>query len=190
VIERRLGDPGTLEFLDVGCGVGAMQRYVAPVARHSVGVDTSHVSIEAARELHSRAEFHSYAGGPVPFDDDSFDVVFAVNVVHHVDPDDRIGFFHELARLTRPAGLAVVFEQNPYNPLTRLAVSRCAFDDGVVLASRRAVADLVTTARMTTVESRYILFFPIDRRWARDAEQRLGRFPLGAQHMVAARPCS
>jgi hypothetical protein len=90
--------------------------------------------------------------------------------------------------VTKPAGLAVVFEQNPYNPLTRLAVARCAFDEGVVLATRRRIRRLLEGAGGAIVASRYVLFFPIDRDVARSVEARLGWLPLGAQHYVAARP--
>lgn len=188
VVERRVGPVGALDFLDVGCGVGAMQRYVAPLVARSVGIDTSVESVSAARREHPTSELAAYDGGHIPFDDGSFDVTFAVNVVHHVEPEDRPAFAAELVRVTRPTGIVVVFEQNPLNPLTRLAVARCAFDEGVVLWGRGRVRGLLAAAGSNVVECRYVLFFPIDRGWARAAERRLGWLPAGAQHMVAARP--
>jgi SAM-dependent methyltransferase len=188
VVERLLGTTTALDFLDVGCGVGAMQKYVRPVARRSVGIDTSAESIAAARRQHPESELSAYDGERIPFDDASFDVTFAVNVVHHVDPPERARFAAELSRVTRASGLVVIFEQNPLNPLTRLAVARCAFDEGVVLWGRGRIEELVAGTGGTVVDRRYILFFPIHRDWARSIERRLGWLPLGAQHMVAARP--
>ena len=46
LVERRLGDPAQLTFLDVGCGTGSMQRYVLPRVGRSIGVD-----MEAAQKL-------------------------------------------------------------------------------------------------------------------------------------------
>ena len=69
-----------------------------------------------------------------------------------------------------------------------LAVARCAFDEGVVLATRRRIRRLLEGAGGTIVASRYVLFFPIDRALARSVEARLGWLPMGAQHCVAARP--
>lgn len=188
VVERRCGSAVGLDYLDVGCGVGAMQTYVAPVAERSVGIDTSAESIRAATDRHPDTTFQVYEGDRIPFEDATFDVTFAVNVVHHVEPEDRPGFAEELVRVTRPDGLVVVFEQNPINPLTRLAVARCAFDEGVVLTGRRGVERMMEGAGASVLERRYILFFPIEARWARSIEARLGWLPLGAQHMVASRP--
>ncbi len=188
VVERHFGRSDGLDYLDVGCGVGAMQRYVAPKARRSCGIDTSAESIGAALRGHPDSELAAYDGTVIPFDDATFDVTFAVNVVHHVEPPERPDFARELLRVTKPGGLAVVFEQNPYNPLTRLAVARCAFDEGVVLAARRRIRRLIEDAGGSVVSSRYVLFFPVDRDLARSVEARLGWLPLGAQHYVAARP--
>lgn len=188
LVRHRFGRVDGLSFLDVGCGVGAMQRYIAPVAARSVGIDTSGSSIEAARRAHPGSELVAYDGSRIPFGDGEFDVTYAVNVLHHVKPSERAAFAAELLRVTRTGGLVAVFEQNPFNPLTRLAVARCAFDEGVVLASRRRVLDLMEAAGGHVVESRYILFLPLDRGWARRFEDGLGWLPLGAQHLVAVEP--
>jgi SAM-dependent methyltransferase len=118
----------------------------------------------------------------LPYDSGSFDVAFAVCVLHHVDPAARRQFTAELARVTRPGGLTVVFEHNPFNPLTRLAVARCEFDEGVELLRRRELQRLLAPA-LREVESRYLLFVP----WrAERLERALGGVPLGAQYYVAS----
>jgi hypothetical protein len=93
----------------------------------------------------------------------------------------------ELARVTRQGGLVVVFEHNPVNPLTRLVVRRCAFDEGVVLVGRRSLGRLARAAGLAVEETRYILFFPWTRAPFPQLERRLGSLPAGAQYFLAAR---
>jgi SAM-dependent methyltransferase len=187
VVERQVGDPSELDLLDVGCGVGAMQHFVAPRVRRSVGIDPSAETASAARTLHPNSQIDVLESELLPYPDGSFDVAFAVNVLHHVDPPNWERFTSDVARVVRPGGLVVFFEQNPWNPLTRMVVGRCAFDDGVTLLSRTRVESLMTSAGLESIERRYLLFFPLDRPWARGIERKLGWLPLGAQHMVVGR---
>ena len=85
--------------------------------------------------------------------------------------------------MTRPGGLVAVFEHNPLNPLTRLVVRRCAFDEGVVLVRRRDLERLVASGGRD-VASRYLLFTPWKATWA--LERRLGGVPFGAQYVTYA----
>ena len=114
-------------------------------------------------------------------------MVFAVCVLHHVVPGRRVDFALELARVVRPGGLVVVFEHNALNPFTRLAVSRCQFDEGVVLLTRGASTRVLIGAGLAPIEARDVIFTPFDHRLARRLDQAIGRVPLGAQHYVAAR---
>ncbi len=188
LVARRLGETSSLSLLDVGCGVGSMQRYVLPHVGKSSGVDTEASAVEEAKRTFGEALSAShYDGHTLPFADNTFDVSFTVNVMHHVPPPARERFMAEMLRVTRPGGLAVVFEHNPLNPLTRLAVFRCAFDDDAILLHPREVRRRLTKAGGEIAEQRYILFFPIDQQRARDIEQHLRWLPMGAQYVVAAR---
>lgn len=184
LMRRHFGSTSDLDVIDVGCGVGAMQRYVSPEVGRSVGVDASAETAETAKRLCPTSEIVALDGGSIPFEDGSFDVAFAVNVLHHVETGDRERFAADLRRLVRAGGLVVVFEHNPANPLTRLAVARCEFDKGVSLLSRARVGKLLGGPTTSLVDQRYILFFPFESKLARRLEQRLGWLPLGAQHMV------
>jgi len=75
-----------------------------------------------------------------------------------------------------------VIEHNPLNPLTRLAVSRCAFDrDAVLLRAGRTEA-LMTQAGFGAVRSRYFVLLPSAAPWARRVERACRHLPLGAQY--------
>jgi SAM-dependent methyltransferase len=174
-----------LRVLDVGCGTGLADRLLLPHVAALEGVDVSEGMVDRARAENPAASYQVYDGRALPFADGAFDVVFAMCVLHHVEPPDRRGLLHEMGRVTKPDGLTMVFEHNPLNPLTRRVVRDCAFDEGVQLLGRGELERLYRAAGLTRVESEYMLFFP----WRADAlERRLTRLPLGAQYVVTGRP--
>jgi hypothetical protein len=83
--------------------------------------------------------------------------------------------------------MVAVFEHNPLNPLTRLVVSRCEFDDDAVLLRPRRVVELMEGAALAPEETAYLAFFPWRGELFRTAERLLHRIPLGAQYLVAGR---
>ena len=185
VVRRRLGDPASMRALDVGCGTGLMDRHLYDFGSLT-GVDPSTRMIEAARRTNPGVEYGVADGTELPFEDGSFDLAFAVCVLHHVLPPTRPAFVAELARVTRPGGLAVIVEHNPLNPLTRLAVARCEFDEDAILLGRREARSRLRAAGTRPVEERYFLFFPWRSSLLARAERALAPLPLGAQYYVAA----
>ncbi len=129
--------PVGLSVLDVGCGIGTTDKFLTPRFGTVHGIDVAAEAVERAAIENPDAHYQTYSGATLPIDSASLDVAFAACVVHHVPPAERTAFVREMSRVTRPGGLVVVFEHNPLNPLTRLAVSRCEFDEGVELVGRR-----------------------------------------------------
>ena len=84
--------------------------------------------------------------------------------------------------------MVVVFEHNPWNPLTRLVVGRVSFDAGVELVRPGELRSLLSGAGATLLSTQYMTFFPWRGNLTRDVERRLGWLPLGAQYLVVARP--
>jgi SAM-dependent methyltransferase len=185
LVRRRLGNPADVRVLDVGCGVGGMHRHLRAFGELE-GADPSEAMIDAARVANPDVRYHVAPGERLPLSDGAVDLTLAVAVLHHVEPEARTRLLRELARVTRPGGLCVVFEHNPLNPLTRLAVARCEFDEDAVLLGPREAERRMRAAALQPTERRYILFFPWrGRAWQR-AEAALRRVPLGAQYYVAA----
>jgi SAM-dependent methyltransferase len=184
---RRLG-PEPPEALDVGCGVGLADGRLLPHVASLHGVDVSEGMVERARAANPAAAYEVYDGRTLPFAEASFDLVFAICVLHHVDPPDRPALVAEMARVTRPGGLVAVFEHNPLNPLTRRVVRDCAFDEGVELLGRRELERLLRAGGLHVTDAEYLLFFPWRGRAFAAAERALRRVPLGAQYAVAGRP--
>jgi SAM-dependent methyltransferase len=94
--------------LDVGCGVGQVVARVQRAGFEAYGVDVSEPNIERARTVSARCQL--YDGESLPFADEYFDGVGALNVLEHVErPED---FLRELVRVTRVGGRIVVSSPN------------------------------------------------------------------------------
>jgi SAM-dependent methyltransferase len=187
IAERHLGDPGRVEALDVGCGIGLTDRYLEGRLGSLTGVDVSPGVLERAGQANPWARYVLYDGERLPFEDGSFDLAFAICVVQVVEPSRRPGLVSELARVTRPGGLVVAFEHNPFNPLTRLVVRRCSFGEDARMLAARELTSLFRAAELTVVERGYMLLFPASGRRVRALERRLARLPFGAQYYLAGR---
>jgi ubiquinone/menaquinone biosynthesis C-methylase UbiE len=83
--------------LEVGCGRGIMQDIV----ENYTGVDLSHV---AGQHIHKR--FVSASATHLPFQDNSFDVVWTINVLEHVPGPEQA--LCEIRRVIRPGGIAII----------------------------------------------------------------------------------
>jgi SAM-dependent methyltransferase len=185
---RRIGDPATLRALDVGCGPGETDAFLEGDFAALHGVDLSEPMVEVAAERNPWATYSAYKeGDPLPYEDDAFDVSFAICVFHHVPVDARPALVREMSRVTRRDGLVVIFEHNPWNPLTRKAVRDCPFDEDARLLSRHATTRLIAGAGLACLESPYIIFFPREGPRLERIERRLGWLPIGAQYYVAGR---
>jgi ubiquinone/menaquinone biosynthesis C-methylase UbiE len=171
-------------LLDVGCGVGVMHGPLRNIVGALAGTDVSGDALRCARERHADVDYRQGEGGSLPWPEAAFDAVLAVCVLHHVIPQERRPLLAEMKRVTRPGGLVIVIEHNPWNPLTRLAVRRCPFDRDAVLLSAGEGRTLLHDAGLHGIDARHFLVFPVANRWTERAEKRLRRAPIGAQFAV------
>ena len=185
---RLLGDPEAQKVIDVGCGMGDTDRFLNGTFEELHGVDISNQLVEAAASRNPSVSYRAAREGePLPYPDSSFDLAFAICVVHHVPPQEWAHFVGEMARIVRSGGLVAIFEHNPRNPLTRRVVRNCAFDQDAVLLTRKEALSLLEDRSLAIVESRFIAIFPGDGTLLRAIERRIGTIPIGAQYYVAGR---
>jgi ubiquinone/menaquinone biosynthesis C-methylase UbiE len=186
LMDQQLGDARALKVLDVGCGIGLVDRELVSAVGELHGIDTSRKSLEEAALAVPRARFGHFDGQRIPHPDAAFDFVFATCVLHHVPPSRRPAFILEMGRVTRAAGIVLVLEHNPLNPLTRYMVSRCSLDDGAVLLRRASALGLLAQPGLRSGGSAYISFWPWRSGSVERLEGGIGWLPVGAQYYAWA----
>ena len=105
---RVFGGFGGKRALDIGCGGGILAEALAAAGAVVTGVDPSEKSLEVARQHAKRSQLsidyrlataETLASGTFP---DRFDLVFAVDVLEHVDELDRT--LASIAAVLAPGG--------------------------------------------------------------------------------------
>lgn len=104
------------EILEVGCGTGHwLDRFAGP-ERRIFGVDPSMGMLRLADSLRGRRLVRA-TGERLPFASGRFDLVFAINALHHFD--DVAAFVGEAARVLRPGGSIATVGLDPSVGLDR-----------------------------------------------------------------------
>jgi ubiquinone/menaquinone biosynthesis C-methylase UbiE len=186
LLRRHFGAAGSIDVLDVGCGIGNYHRLLTGQVGSISGTDVSAECLALAAQRNPSARYSHYDGQRLPYEDGRFDAVFTICVLHHVPPAQRPGFAAEMKRVLKPGGMAVVFEHNPLNPLTRRVVSNCPFDADAVLLGQKEARRLLAGAGLADAESRAILSIPSLGRVSRQLDRMLGHLSLGAQYYAQA----
>ena len=149
---RRLEALGPLSgkrVLDVGCGTGAWAVLLASQGAEVWAIDISPGSIavvERRAKLHGVADkVHAavMSATELEFDDNFFDVVHGMNIIHHLDVDT---FGTEIARVLNSDGRAVFSENNANNRILmwardnlcgRFGIPKWSSDDEYPLTAQR-----------------------------------------------------
>lgn len=120
-IKDRLGDPRGKRVLDVGCGCGEAAVWFAKRGASVVATDLSREFLDLVRRV---AALHGVSLETVPgdagvlaFPDDTFDVVYAGNLLHHVDLEQTL---LEIKRVLKPGGRVVTWDPLRHNPVINL----------------------------------------------------------------------
>ncbi|HWF35401.1 MAG TPA: methyltransferase domain-containing protein [Solirubrobacteraceae bacterium] len=89
--------------LDLGSGTGGFTALLAQAGADAVGADVAEAALARARAAHPELVFTLVPiDGPLPFEDNSFDVVWASEVIEHVA--DTARWLSEVRRVLVPRG--------------------------------------------------------------------------------------
>lgn len=104
-----------MHILDVGCGIGGSTRRLAHETGCCVtGIDLSDEYIDTAQRLtqllnmQERVKFHATSALALPFDDNSFDGVWSLQM--NMNVEDKLSWLKETYRVLKPGGRAVLYE--------------------------------------------------------------------------------
>ena len=105
-LEHLLGPDCTA--VDIGCGIGRVDRYIAPQVRRLIGLDVAGEMLQQAKErLHDRpnVEFLEGDGWTLqPLADASADLVFSCIVFQHMPRQVASSYFEDAHRILRAGG--------------------------------------------------------------------------------------
>jgi SAM-dependent methyltransferase len=104
IVQKIRNPQSAIRILDVGCGTGGNLEMLAKFGA-AEGVDVSDDALEFCKRKGLKA--HKGLAESLPFDDESFDVVTALDVVEHLDDD--VAGLNEMYRVLRRGGKTLIF---------------------------------------------------------------------------------
>jgi 2-polyprenyl-6-hydroxyphenyl methylase/3-demethylubiquinone-9 3-methyltransferase len=116
LIASLVGGPG-LDVLDLGCRTGALTQHYA-TGNTVTGVDVDHGALEQAVERLGIGTVWADVEEGLPFDDGSFDVVVAGELLEHLG--DPAGTVADVFRVLRPGGRFVGSVPNSFRLKSRI----------------------------------------------------------------------
>lgn len=129
-------------ILEVGCGTGNYTSALQEICGCPAwGIDPSPEMLTRALARETGVTFGDGRAEALPFADESFDLVYSVDVIHHVA--DRAAAFAEAARVLRPGGQVCTVTDSEEIIRNRAPLARY-FPETVQVELRRypAIADL------------------------------------------------
>jgi ubiquinone/menaquinone biosynthesis C-methylase UbiE len=99
--------------LEVGCGTGFWLDVIRELVPSIYGLDYSLEMLHKARAKDPGSRLVRATADVLPFRDQSFDLIFSVNAIHHFEQVDE--FIAEARRLLRPGGALATFGMDPHH---------------------------------------------------------------------------
>lgn len=190
IVARRLSARAgarPLRVLDAGCGRGTAFAFLGPALR----VFGSDVSLPMLREAVRCGPVTQQEPFDLPFEDGTFDAAFAFCIYHHIPRADHVRHLRELARVVTDEGEVMVFEHNPYNPVTARIFARSPIDHGCRMITPEAMRSTFRQAGFDEIHHGYLLFVPESLHPVFGfIEHALTWLPLGGQYFVSGRKAS
>ena len=176
-------------ILDFGCGIGESSAYLAGVFPGAavVGIDTAANALRTAQERYGSPRV-TFGTLDLLGRTGRFDLCYVNGVFHHIEPAQRPGIVLSIRNCLSPGAWFALWENNPWNPGTRMVMSRIPFDRDAKTLSYLEAQNLVKAAGFQLgAPTRFLFYFPRSLSFLRSTERFFVHLPLGGQYCVLAR---
>ncbi|MCZ8515866.1 class I SAM-dependent methyltransferase [Paenibacillus filicis] len=103
---EELNKSADLAILDLGCGAGNNALFLSERGYRVLACDLSEAALSKVREVAPSAETRRIRlPEPLPFDDESFQIVVADLSLHYFSWNDTIQIIADIRRILRPGGM-------------------------------------------------------------------------------------
>ncbi|MGV8172337.1 MAG: class I SAM-dependent methyltransferase [Candidatus Woesearchaeota archaeon] len=120
-ILKRLGNIRGKKILELGCGGGEASVYFAKKGAIVTATDISGGMLVVVKKLAKkhRVKVHTTQcrSDKIPFPDESFDIVYAANLLHHVKHEPTLKESH---RVLKKGGVFISYDPLAHNPLINI----------------------------------------------------------------------
>lgn len=189
-LRQCLGLGGTCgSALDFGCGVGAgTSSLMEHLQLHDLtGVDVSTQSLDLARQQFQSDQIRFESLEHLEQVPASFDLAFCNGVFHHIPLEQRAASALSVFKALKPGGHFAFWENNPWNPMVHVIMSRVPFDEDAVMLWPHEARCLLRQAGFEIVRTDYLFIFPGVLSGLRFMEPWLCKLPLGGQYQILCR---
>jgi ubiquinone/menaquinone biosynthesis C-methylase UbiE len=100
--------PPKARVLDVGCAAGRDAKILKDIGFTVTGIDLAEKLLDIARKSYPDITFILADMRKLPFEDESFDAVWASAVLHHITKNEMPGALQEIRRVLVPGGVLYV----------------------------------------------------------------------------------
>jgi ubiquinone/menaquinone biosynthesis C-methylase UbiE len=175
-----------LSILDFGCGDGLMTSFMQHIFLNATiyGVDPSAEHIELAKDMYEGIHF-TCSDEKLAFPDNTFDLIYATEVFHHIPRAQHKKYCAELLRVLKPGGALVIFELNPFNIATLYRFNINPNERDAQLMAPHYLTQLLTP--YGHIKTRFYDFFPNFLGSLRVLEPYLSWLPFGGLYAVSLR---
>ena len=172
------------KILDFGCGIGSMLKFLKENFNYSkfYAYDESSKSLEHVKTKYPDVNC-IYNLNTI----EKFDLIVLSNVIHHVKSGERNNLFKKIYNLLDDNGSLLIYEHNPYKPITLKVVANCEFDIDAELINKKNLIKLCNENNFKLQKSGYIHFFPSKLKFFFNLERYLKWLFLGAQYFCIFR---
>src|SRR3989344_280903 len=103
IILNKYAKEKNLKILDLGCGTGAVMKFLDSKDYKVCGVDTNDAALDYCSE--KRLEVKKGEAENINFDDNAFDIVLALDLLEHLDSPEKS--IREINRILKKDGLLI-----------------------------------------------------------------------------------